>query len=48
MGLNGGPDKYPMLFTGTLVAMIAVSPLFALLVTILGALLGGYLVRKLV
>src|SRR5437879_13361666 len=33
MGLNGGPDKYPMLFTGTLVAMIAVSPLFALLVT---------------
>jgi AAA family ATP:ADP antiporter len=33
MGLNGGPDKYPMLFTGTLVAMVVVSPLFALLVT---------------
>src|SRR4029077_11910522 len=33
MGLNGGPDKYPMLFPGTLVAMIAVSPLCALLVT---------------
>jgi len=33
MGLNGGPDKYPVLFTGTLVAMITVNPLFALLVT---------------
>jgi len=33
MGLNGGPDKYPLLFTGTLVAMIVVSPPFALLVT---------------
>src|SRR6202049_3440650 len=33
MGLNGGPDKYPWLFTGTLVAMVVVSPAFALLVT---------------
>ncbi len=33
MGLNGGADKYPMLFTGTLVAMLVVSPPFALLVT---------------
>jgi ATP:ADP antiporter, AAA family len=33
MGLNGGADKYPMLFTGTLVAMVVVSPPFALLVT---------------
>src|SRR4051794_28869208 len=33
MGLNGGPDKYPWLFTGTLVAMVVVSPPFALLVT---------------
>jgi len=33
MGLNGGPDKYPLLFTGTLVAMVVVSPPFALLVT---------------
>jgi ATP:ADP antiporter, AAA family len=33
MGLNGGADKYPWLFTGTLVAMVLVSPPFALLVT---------------
>jgi AAA family ATP:ADP antiporter len=33
MGLNGGADKYPWLFTGTLVAMVVVSPPFALLVT---------------
>jgi AAA family ATP:ADP antiporter len=33
MGLNGGADKYPLLFTGTLVAMVVVSPPFALLVT---------------
>jgi AAA family ATP:ADP antiporter len=33
MGLNGGADKYPLLFTGTLVAMILVSPPFVLLVT---------------
>jgi AAA family ATP:ADP antiporter len=33
LGLKDGADKYPILFTGTLVAMIAVSPLFALLVT---------------
>ncbi len=33
MGLNGGADKYPMLFTGTLIAMVVVSPPFALLVT---------------
>ncbi|HEY2138760.1 MAG TPA: Npt1/Npt2 family nucleotide transporter [Chthoniobacterales bacterium] len=33
MGLNGGADKYPVLFTGTLVAMLVVSPPFALLVT---------------
>jgi AAA family ATP:ADP antiporter len=33
MGLNGGADKYPLLFTGTLVAMVLVSPPFALLVT---------------
>jgi AAA family ATP:ADP antiporter len=33
MGLSGGADKYPMLFTGTLVAMVIVSPPFALLVT---------------
>src|SRR5664279_2744482 len=33
MGLNGGGDKYPWLFSGTLVAMVAVSPPFALLVT---------------
>ena len=30
MGLNGGADKYPWLFTGTLVAMVVVSPPFAL------------------
>jgi ATP:ADP antiporter, AAA family len=33
LGLNGGADKYPWLFTGTLVAMVLVSPPFALLVT---------------
>jgi ATP:ADP antiporter, AAA family len=33
MGLNGGADKYPLLFTGTLIAMVVVSPPFALLVT---------------
>jgi AAA family ATP:ADP antiporter len=33
MGLNGGADKYPWLFTGTLIAMVVVSPPFALLVT---------------
>jgi AAA family ATP:ADP antiporter len=33
MGLNGGADKYPWLFTGTLIAMVLVSPPFALLVT---------------
>ena len=33
MGLNGGAVKYPWLFTGTLVAMVVVSPPFALLVT---------------
>jgi len=33
MGLSGGADKYPMLFTGTLIAMVVVSPPFALLVT---------------
>jgi AAA family ATP:ADP antiporter len=33
MGLNGGADKYPWLFTGTLVAMVVVSPPFAVLVT---------------
>jgi AAA family ATP:ADP antiporter len=33
LGLNGGADKYPWLFTGTLVAMVVVSPPFALLVT---------------
>ena len=33
MGLNGGPDKYPLLFTGTLIAMVVVTPFFALLVT---------------
>src|SRR2546421_5232635 len=33
MGLNGGPEKSPWLFTGTLVAMGVVGPPFALLVT---------------
>lgn len=33
MGLNGGADKYPWLFTGTLVAMLLVSAPFAWLVT---------------
>src|SRR5947207_14840314 len=33
MGLNGAADKSPRLFTGTLVAMVVVSPPFALLVT---------------
>jgi hypothetical protein len=33
MGLNGGLIRHPLLFTGTLVAMVVVSPPFALLVT---------------
>jgi ATP:ADP antiporter, AAA family len=33
MGLSGGADKYPWLFTGTLVAMLLVSAPFAWLVT---------------
>jgi AAA family ATP:ADP antiporter len=33
LGLTGGPDKLPLLFTGSLVAMVVLTPLFAWLVT---------------
>ncbi len=35
LGLSGGADRYPWLFTGTLVAMLLISAPFAWLVTIL-------------
>src|SRR6188768_78249 len=33
LGLTGGPDKLPLLFTGSLVAMVVLTPAFAWLVT---------------